>query len=913
MFQDHVSNDEMSLQFYVKIQGLPYVFLSSSVPIDHSGTTWPDLTGYTTIPNSLDASDIQDIGCNVSRIDGSASPASMSIRLLETRSYQLGDVFAWDKETGNLANLTASFPYNVGAGPFTMTVDDTTGWPASGVIHLGREAMLYDSITATSFNVTHRAQFDPVGHGDTVHRQNSNLPSASRVAADHPRVFIGRYVQVIAYWVTQDGYAIDSAYDGSNSFECFRGIIKELPRPGNDWNSFEFEIEAIDSILKTKCGIEARQAQLVNSPRALLPGYGSDDGLLQQRYFLVSGNSNKFHIKVTDSSGTVVLDATGQDAINVLGADTVPPTASVLMNVQFFNTFNENVNASLSAATSGVLSLDIKRSWNTGTYHFRASATSGSFTLDIDHDGLNSATKLLGMTGQVSEKISGGKRFNFTPRDKACAAYVDATSTVIPFTFVEDANLLTDIAPAEPGFAVIGDDDEAEIVSYSTITDLSSTAVKGLFQLNNVRRGLMGTAARTHALLADDHSENQGADIRFGLGVEDDSFLLTILNLAQSTGDGNHGSFYLFGITVGAPQAPGHFDDASFSETAAELTPTEQTISYFLSKPEALSDLAKDWLTPIGRFIFPRIDSEGAYTIGIGRNKPAIPSQSKITLTTTQLDWSNPATYQRGTNSIVTGVTVFPVWDFAEEESNDDVKVSVINHDAESAFGQRNIIEWKLRGYVISPGQALDLVKNWSAQLAERHGRGRVVLELQAGRQAWFVNVGDTVALTVPEIPTPDGGRGLTLRYGVVENIVKIFSGETIGCVLRVVVESGALIGAFRPYAPSAKVSSKSSSTVTLAANEYTESSNDAAFFSVGDNVVIHNEGDYSTREQKTITAISGNDITLNSAVSLTVGSHTAMDYDIHANVTANQKLAAAYVSDSAHSLSNGDDGHRYT
>tara|TARA_Y100001938_G_scaffold27056_1_gene36448 strand:- start:765 stop:3539 length:2775 start_codon:yes stop_codon:yes gene_type:complete len=915
-YASHVGNPEMSLRFYVKIQGLPYIFLSGETPVAQSGTAWAAPSGYTVLANSLDASDVQDIGCSVSRIDGSASPASMLIRLLEDRSYTLGGIFAWDKTDGNLANLTADFPYDVSGGASdTLFVDDTTGWPASGNIHLGRECMFYHSKTDTTFQVSTRQQFDPVGDGDTVYRHNSNLPSAPRVAADHPRVFIGRYVQVHAHWVTADGYAVDTAYDGDNSFECFRGVIRELPRPGSDWHSFEFEIEAIDSILRTEVGVEARQAQLVGSPLALSFGYNVESEIPQAKIYLVSQSTSRLHVRITDSSGSIVLNAVDENAINI-NALTIPPASAVLNEQQLLDNIAESLDSALTTPTSGNLSLAIVKNKKKTKYLFRAVA-SAVFTVEIFCNRSDSVTKLFGFGDDLTQEVGGSTThfyFGQVPVADALAVYVDSQATSVPFTYVEDANLLTDIAPAVPGFAVIGDDEECEIISYTGISSLSSSAGKGLFELTNVRRGLMGTVARYHKVTHEEAKEgNQGADIRFGLGVENDSFLLTILNLAQSTGDGNHGQYDLFGVGVGIPLAPGHFDAASFLEAAADLTPTEQTISYFLSKPEALSDLAKDWLTPVGRFMFPRINRAGNYTIGIGKNQPPIPAEADLSLTTTQLQWSDPATYQRGADTIVTGVTVYPVWDFAEEESNDDVKVSVINHDAEAEFGQRNVIEWKLRGYVIGPGQALDLTKNWAAQLAERHGRGRVVLELQAGREAWFSDIGDTVELTVPQIPTPDGGRGLVTRYGIIENIVKVFSGSQPGCIIRVVVESSNLAQSYRPYASSGKVASKSSNTITLEQNEYSEQGYDADGFNIGDVVVIHNEGDYSTREQKTITNIVGNVITLNTAVSLTVGSYTAIDYDDYDQVTSDQKLEAAYISDSTHTLSNADEGHRYT
>lgn len=908
-YRDHVTSAEMSLRFYVKIQGLPYIFISGETPIAQDGTPWAAPTGYTLKPNTFDAEDVQDIGCSISRIDGSASPGSMLIRLIEDRGYTLGGLFAWDKTDGNIANLEADFPYETGAGPWTLTVDDTATFPSSGTLYLGRETMTYSGKTSTTFTVNARTQFDPVGYGDTVYRHNSNLPSAPRIVADHPRVFIGRYVQVFAHWVHADGYALDTGFDGANSFECFRGIIRELPRPGEDWHSVEFEIEAIDAILRTEVGTESRQGRLYSYKNPLATDLIPEAALPPDFIYMVTAATERIEVQV-EQSGSLVVDATGEDAYSIHGAFTVPPTAKAYTQWQLQYQFDLQLNA-VTTATSGDLLIcagALADSWYIKIVNY---SSTDSFTVTIYCDGVNSFFPMWGMTGTYQATILPNTNQNVLTGTKI-ASVIPAAATTIPFFYEADSDLLTSMDPASPGYAVIGKDEESEIVSYESIASVSDETIAGLYQLEGVSRGLMGTTARAHVLtLEDAKSENEGAEIRFGIGVINDAFLESLLKLAISTGDGDHGTYDTFAVGTGAPQPPGHFDVDSFLASSATLTPTERTVSYFLSKPEALSAIAKDWLTPTGRFIFPRVDASGAYTIGIGRNKPPIPSQSVATLTTSAMHWSNPATYQRGRDTIVTGVTVYPVWDFAEESSNEDVRVSVINKDAEAEFGLRNVIEWKLRGYQVSPGQALELTKNWAAQLAERHGRGRVVLEITTDRSAWFINVGDTVALTVPSIPTPDGGRGLSTRYGVVENIVKIYSGAEPGAILRVVVESSNYADAYRPYAPSAKVISKSGSDITLAANEYSESGADVDYFAVGDEVVIHNEGDYSTFERKTIQAIAGNVVTLDSALSLTVGSYTAMDYDTYILVQASQADGAAFIA-SGGDFSDGDPAHRY-
>lgn len=914
-FKDHATNPDMNVRFYLKVQGLPYIFIAGDIPQSLDSTTFSAPTGYTLLANTFDASRIEDTGCNVSRLDGTASPSSMLIRLLEDRAFTLGGLLSWDKTDGNLANLTASFPFATGAGPWTANVDDTTGFASSGNLYFGRETMFYSSKTGQSFNVTERAKFDPVGNGSSVYRHNSNITSAPRVVADHPRVFIGRYVSVHAFWCNHEGYAVGTAFDDVESWEIYRGIIRELPRPGKDWSSFEFEIESIDSILRTEVGRESRQANLSLSVLGMASDLDINTEVPPDGFYFISGANDRFEFMIEQGS-SVTFDAMGPNALSINGNVQVPPSAVLYTKQELIEAFETNIALNVFSS-SNIVILELVKVGN--EWRLIATNSSGNINdpmrITVVADGENSFLPMLGIFGTTTTVVQATATpfgIGLAGDNENYAAYVSRQSTVIPFVFDPDSNVLTELEPPEPGFCVIGKDEKAEIVSYQTITDLGSTKFPGLLQLNDCRRGLMGTSAQNHFVKHEDlANKTKGPEIRFGIGVENDSFLLTILNLAISTGDGNHGQYDLFAVGTGAPQAPGHFDDTSFLDASLDLTPTEQTISYFLSKPVKLSKLTRDWLTPPGRFIFPRVDESGAYTIGIGRNKPAIPSQTVITLDTSTTHWSDPASYARGGRNIVTGVTLSPLWNFAEEDSS-DLTVSFINKDAEAEFGQRNVIEWKLRGYSITPGAALELVKNWSAQLQQRHGRGRVVLEILTDRSAWYVNVADTVALTVPNIPTPDGNRGFTLRYGVVENIVKTYSGDMPGCVIRVVIEDSFFTGAFRPYAPSGRVVSKSGSQVTLEANQYSETGSDADFFQAGDKVVIHNEGDYSSRESHTVVSVSSNVVTLSGTVALTVGSYTAIDVDEYASATTTQQSNAAYISDANGAFSNSDTGHRY-
>ncbi len=901
-FKDYVNNPEMVLRFYVRIQGLKYVFLSSETPKGHNGAAWAAPSGYTVLESVFDASDIQDTGCDVSRLDGSAQPASMLIRLIDDRAYQLGSIFAWDGN-GAIANLTADFGHATGTGPYTMTVDDTTnGFSSSGDLFFGRETVSYDSKTSTTFNVTTRNKYDPVGDGDDVYIHNSFLPGAARTVSDFPRAFIGRYVSVMAYWVTASGHAVDTAYDGSASFECFRGIIRESPRPGAGWHSYEFEIEGIDSILRTQVGIESKKGNLVLDMVPFTSSQGVDGQIPPQSMYVVTEAISKIHFRVVEI-------ATGQEEFN----GEVEISTNTYTETSFFEEINTKINAALATATSSASVSPVARLKRSsgGKLFILSTLKSNNYAITYFFDRPQSVGPILNFFG--THELVGAANITSSAKN-APAAFIHQHSTAIPFSFSDD-NELTLYDPPQPGFAVIGSGDKVEIIQYDSI---GSTSIPNLHVLTGCVRGLMGTGAQEHVVTFEQAAQkNKGEDIRFGVGFLETSFFDAVLQLAISTGTtAHHGEFDLLAAGSGAPQAPGHFDTANWKTESQALLPTERTISYFMSKPEALSDFIKDLLTPVGRFVFPRVNDAGEYRIAVGRNKPPIPAQSKLTLTTDVMDWSNPATYQRGRSSIVTGVTVFPVWDYAEEEPNKDVKVTIINADAESTYGQRNIIEWTLRGYQVDAGQCLELTKSWAAQLAERHGRDRVVLELTADRAAWFVNVGDTVTLTLPNIPTPDGTRGLSSHYAVVENIVKIWSGPQPGAIITVVVESSNFATQYRPYSPSGKVASKAGTTITLEANEYSSSGGavDASFFQPQDHVVIHNEGDYSSRETHVVESVSGNVITLSYAVTLTVGSYTAIDFEDFGNLDPNddQRNTAAFIADSSHQLSD-EEGHRYT
>src|SRR5690606_23734599 len=85
----------------------------------------------------------------------------------------------------------------------TIVVQDTTAFASSGTIHIGTEAMSYDSKTSTTFTVT-RGVYSPFGcdasgsgtryaHNHRVGYPDYAPPIAPKVT-QHPREWVGRWV-----------------------------------------------------------------------------------------------------------------------------------------------------------------------------------------------------------------------------------------------------------------------------------------------------------------------------------------------------------------------------------------------------------------------------------------------------------------------------------------------------------------------------------------------------------------------------------------------------------------------------------------------------------------------------------------------------------------------------------------------
>ena len=936
------SQADVGVRFYLQIQGIPYVFLDGPTPTTKTGTTW---TAPTSKTNSygikqylLDVSDgIADPGSLLSRSSGDSQASQMTITLREDRAGFLHSLMAREDTTGNYANLAATFGYDDGFPPSVMTVDSTTGWPSSGWLYFGRETIKYGSTTSTTFGTLTRDVYS-VGDADTIYRHNDSIPSAPRLVTDFPRVWHGRYVQLFAYLVGHDGTTYDSGFGGSYTAEIWRGVITGNPRPRSDWQRWDLRCDSIESIVDTEIGNEPITGALLRVP---LDAYANSVGKnvlpqvanphLNQWVFWIDGNTGYVSLRIKEwtnatdyvnQAAPTVYDYTGDDRL----ALNQPSTYSrSLLESQWAQV----VTAQLVTDTSAPLTLSLH--YAGGWYVYANSYGARVYEIEILWDAAGSVGPLVGFTGTTTIGPIGGSGAGAKPSSATAspqfaelAAYIPAVQEVpsIPFWYIDTGGTETD-SPPSSGYARLGKDETAEIISYGSITDLGPTqALQGVYVLNDVERGLFGTTPREHIIRLSENGDADGDEVPlvFGAGLVG-SPLDAMLQLAVSTGSGHHGTYDTLSDKIAVPLNPQHFDTAAIAALNDQLTSEQATIGLFLSKPTNLRELMSEWLRPLGLYLTARTNADGNYLITVDPLLPPLESEAQTAIGAQHLDIGDPAVYVDGLDRIINKIRIYPRWDVTEEDATDDV-FTVNDFDSRSEFGRVQSIEWRLRGYQFGLSKGYQLATKWAHRIFARYGRPYDLFRLHMNRQGLALAPGDVVSVTLSGAPNASGTRGLTSRAAVVLRVEKRWhpaagTGEATGADVTVVLEP---YQRQSTYAPSARVASYNAGTpsITISATGYSPTGEtDADHFDVGDVVLIYDEGDWSTVDQRTITAKNGATFTLNSTltnatpVSATETVMVPAAYD--ASQASQQKHA--YIGDNATPStlgSGGDDAFRF-
>ena len=201
-----------------RVYGVPVRWTEREFIGANTDTAPAPTTNITTSP-SLVITESSVIEWNLDRSTGIAAGRAVDIVL---------DLDAMDATTATLftrptlrSRVTVDLTDPAGT---TLTVDDTTGWPSSGLLYLGQEAMTYSGTTATTFTGLGRGiAGDPQYH-------ISNGASGYTFAADVPIYWRGRYVELWEYLVAPDGRIVAESYeDADYAGVIWRGFIDAKP------------------------------------------------------------------------------------------------------------------------------------------------------------------------------------------------------------------------------------------------------------------------------------------------------------------------------------------------------------------------------------------------------------------------------------------------------------------------------------------------------------------------------------------------------------------------------------------------------------------------------------------------------------------------------------------------------------
>ena len=211
--------------YALTVEGIDCIFTERE-----TGLTLPGSGPFT--HNQEDASLVIDtsgpIGSQIDRANGVGAGLSLGFALLDTA-----------KVRANLLapTYTSRLAADVTPSDTTITVDDASGWPASGELWAGIERITYTGTTATTFTGCTRGTLGKA----FAHTQGSS----SSILTSSPRWWVGREVTLWAVAVDPAGQVAGSTFGDVGNVIClWRGYIEAGPQ--RIAQGFRFEASALD-------------------------------------------------------------------------------------------------------------------------------------------------------------------------------------------------------------------------------------------------------------------------------------------------------------------------------------------------------------------------------------------------------------------------------------------------------------------------------------------------------------------------------------------------------------------------------------------------------------------------------------------------------------------------------------------
>lgn len=882
-FKDYLLNTtNVNISYAVRITGLPYIWTDGKA-------SWASVSPFTEKIGGLASRDF-----TFTQKSDPLKPLDtgngVSFTLVDDGSDYLHYLFAPAYE-GQVTRLTASVDADVAS--LTFNVVSSTGFAANDYIYCGRETAQIDSTTATTLVLDSRGLFNSL-RGAHEMRDLGQGTLGPKVTTS-PVVFKNRVLEVVARPVD----ILSGTADSASEWILWAGLVEEV---SNETTSVEIKCETLTKLIDSNWPH--------SMPACTLRGYASQLYLNPQDWVLTWTTSDTAGAWDTGTGqiGTYDVSSVFTPITNTASgyftySYIVKALNDTIRNVIFTNDADRNL-FSLSAEVTPTKTI-VRYSWG---------AT------------INLANSMrITLQGPLVEKLRSGSNLSDITLEKGArnrtlivvsntgAVITKDATTIQVFMDVPDRPFFvhTNLLATDKGYAKISDGNTFEVIGFTTVTAIDADI--GHYELTGIERELGGTKAKKWVSRVDpdeDSTETDGSDVirivqlpmmtRYAADAPgyplriSDCLLACLLSTDDPASAQN--SFEVFGYGMGLSYNERYVDTEGI-RTILDRSDLPQPAYFWLDVgkgKEALEELLKF----CGCFLTTkRFIREGVayYGISIETIDPAYSTIYSASVDDSFRKQGTKVTLNNNERLIINNVSMKPFVSYDKESSlvTHNANDSITDYGASETLSLKPTTIFNTAGsgysYSFSDYNVSDIV-SVHMQIVQLSGyrwlgafaKGTYIVRLISTYSGLCVQVGDRVVLDLSNVRAPNGSLGITSIPAKCIRAVHRHEGANKGADL----EFRATFDIINELAPCAEIVGQSGTTLTLAANAFCDTADsppfseevlaeavDADWFDPTSHsdtleVFIWEEGDITNTATKTISARSGNTVTINSALS---------------------------------------------
>lgn len=441
-------------------------------------------------------------------------------------------------------------------------------------------------------------------------------------------------------------------------------------------------------------------------------------------------------------------------------------------------------------------------------------------------------------------------------------------------------------------YVAISNGDDTELVSVDVIVPQSD----GIINMSVVERGLGGTRQRAWGGLVDGEPRNvtlkQVCAVRTGESMSVADVLLYLLTSVDGASGGVNGSYDILGPATGLG-IPEDLVDTEGIRARLAIGDIPKPTLFWIDKAGGGKDVLENFLKLNGVYLVTRRFVRGGVSrFGLSADVVDVPAPTRwdVSITDSHILASEEPRVNINERLTINQVAISPRYEFGKEIGDTGGKRYAYAEQSIKKYGAAKALEIEASAiyssfssyftgnYIDEADIATAIATAAGLRWFGAYSDGNFTINANMPHVGWAIQAGDRVMLSITNIASPDGTLGYTGVAKVMD--VKHKHGDRPGAdvTLRVNTAQGVEL------APSFRVASYSGSNITLSANEFsltgdgvqppfdgdTSPPRDAQWFNyarhgAGLTVTVWEQGNYASRQTRTVTATSGNVLTLSS------------------------------------------------